>query len=175
MEAMHRVCEAVHMLLGGWGGGWGLGESGRAESVAAIKHFKCPDCDKAFATKCRENVGLEATRRAPQARKVAWGSVEGAGVHTPAHSSFSQHHQGIHSYGEAVGPSGLVACLETPQYQDALASQLVDQQDTSPTRDREGWFQCLDCDKTKETTSLKSFCVVLCHKEEMSAVNGGAW
>ncbi|XP_063864172.1 longitudinals lacking protein, isoforms H/M/V-like isoform X2 [Scylla paramamosain] len=83
--------------------------------------------------------------RPPQ--MVAWGSVEGAGVHTPAHSSFSQHHQGIHSYGEAVGPSGLVACLETPQYQDALASQLVDQQDTSPTRDREGWFQCLDCDK----------------------------
>ncbi|XP_063864175.1 zinc finger protein 467-like isoform X5 [Scylla paramamosain] len=37
--------------MGGWGGGWGLGESGRAESVAAIKHFKCPDCDKAFATK----------------------------------------------------------------------------------------------------------------------------
>lgn len=39
-------------LQGGWGSSWALEESvGKAESVGSIKHFKCPDCDKAFATK----------------------------------------------------------------------------------------------------------------------------
>ncbi|XP_050686865.1 zinc finger protein 768-like isoform X5 [Eriocheir sinensis] len=38
--------------MGGWGSSWAQEESGgKAESVGSIKHFKCPDCDKAFATK----------------------------------------------------------------------------------------------------------------------------
>lgn len=77
---------------------------------------------------------------------MAWGSVEGEVALTSANSNLSQHHHGIHSYGDPVGPSGLVACMETSQFQDPLSSHLVDQQEASPTRDRDG-FQCLDCEK----------------------------
>lgn len=73
--------------------------------------------------------------------------MERAVVYTPVNSNFTQHHQGILSYGEAAGPSGLVVGLDTPQDQDPLALQPEDQQNMSAAKERDGWFQCLDCDK----------------------------
>ncbi|XP_050686862.1 longitudinals lacking protein, isoforms H/M/V-like isoform X2 [Eriocheir sinensis] len=82
--------------------------------------------------------------RPPQ--MVSWGSVEGEVAQTSANSNLNQLHLGAHSLGDPVGPSGLMACMETTQCQDPIASHLVEQQEMPLTRDREG-FHCFECEK----------------------------
>lgn len=72
--------------------------------------------------------------------------MEGEVAQTSANSNLNQLPLGAHSFGDPVGPSGLVACLETTQCQDPIASHLVEQQEMPPARDGEG-FHCSECEK----------------------------